>query len=101
MAEVANKGAVQSPSCVWKFMMRTFVENKQLAVADHRTRERNDLALANRQVPAAARDLGVERDPVLVRELLEREEPRSAKRVVKRRVVVLPEQVEVVPERAA
>ena len=57
MAEVANKGAVQSPSCVWKLMMRTFVENKQLAAADHRTRERNDLSLADGEVPSTARDV--------------------------------------------
>ena len=43
-------------------MMRTFVENKQLAAADHRTRERNDLSLADGEVPSAARDVRVKRD---------------------------------------
>ena len=40
--------------------MRTFVENEQLASANNRTCERQDLSLANGEVAPAARNLAIE-----------------------------------------
>ena len=68
---------------------RRLVQNKQLAPAHDRAREREDLALADGQVRAAARDLGVERDARVVRLVLQVEEPRGAERGVQDRVGVL------------
>ena len=80
---------------------RTFIENEELALAHDRTRQRENLALADRQVAAAARDLGVERDPSLVGLALQREQTRGTQRVVKNGIVVQRERIEVLTERAA
>jgi hypothetical protein len=77
----------------------SLVEHEQFALPHDRTRERDDLPLADGQIPAARRDHAVQREPVLVRLALEREEARGAERIVQLRVVVLPEHVEVLPER--
>ena len=77
------------------------IEDEELALAHDRTRQRENLALANRQVAASARDLGVERDAALVRLALQREQACGAEGVIQDGVVVLREGVEVLPERAA
>ena len=77
------------------------IEDEELALAHDRTRQRENLALADRQVAAAARDLGVERDAALVHLALQREQACSAERVVQDSIVVLREGVEVLAERAA
>ena len=80
---------------------RTFIENEELALAHDRAGERDDLSLPNGKITAAARDLGVECDPVFIRKLLKREEPSGAQSIVERCVIVLAEHVQVVPKGAA
>lgn len=78
----------EQPTCE-----HTLVENQQLALPHDCTREREDLALADRQVAAAARDLAVERQAALVCLILQREKAGGAEGVVEDRVVVLGEGV--------
>ena len=77
------------------------VEDEELALTYDRAGQREDLALADRQVAATARDLGVERDAALVVFALEGEEAGGAERVVEDGVVVLPEGVEILAEGTA
>lgn len=91
---------MRSHPIIPQYRVRTFVENQQLALAHNRPREREDLALADGQVAASARDRRVERDPALVRLALEREQARGAQRVVEHDVVVEREGVEVLAEGA-
>ena len=80
---------------------RRLVQNEQLALADDRTRKRENLTLANGEVAAATRDGAVERDAAFVGFVLQREEAGGTQRVVERRVVVLGERVQVLAECAA
>jgi hypothetical protein len=83
---------------------RRLVEDEHLALAHERAREREDLALAHGQVPAAARDRAVEperRGAVRGLVRLQREQARGAQRVVERRVVALSERIQVLAQRAA
>jgi hypothetical protein len=80
---------------------RRLVEDEQLALPHERARKRDDLALPDRQVPAAARDRAVEperRARLLGGVRLQREEARGAERVVQRRVVVPAEWIEVLAQ---
>ena len=96
MAEVANKeGTIQSPSYVWKFIMRTFVENKQLAATDHRTRERNDLSLADGEVASATGYLTVKGDAALIHVTLQVEQTSRAQRIVEDGIIMLFERIQI------
>jgi hypothetical protein len=80
---------------------RRLVEDEQLALPHERARKRDDLALPDRQVPAAARDRAVEperRARLLGGVRLQREEARGAERIVQRRVVVPAEWIEVLAQ---
>ena len=76
----------------------TFVENQELALADKRTSERQNLPLSDREVPATARNLGVQRNDtsiVLVVVCLKRMKAGCAKGSVERCIIVLVERVKV------
>ena len=81
--------------------LHTFVEDEQLAPPHNSPSERDDLPLSDGQVPSTARNLRIERDPCMVRALLQREEACRAKRVIERGVVMRSEWVKVLAQRPA
>jgi hypothetical protein len=77
---------------------RRLVQDQQLALSHNRTSQCNDLPLPDGQVPAAGRNLAVERQPALVCLRLEREQAGRTQGVVQLDVIVLAEHVQVPPK---
>ena len=71
------------------------IQDQQLALADDRAGEGDDLPLSYRQVPTTTSNLGVQGEPALISEALEREQSGGAERIVQHGVVVLSEDVQV------
>lgn len=78
----------------------TFIQDQKFAVPHNRAGQSDDLALADRQIVAAAGDLAIQGETRLVCFALERKKAGCAERVVQREVVVLVEGVQVASERA-
>jgi hypothetical protein len=78
---------------------RRLVQDQQLTLSHDRSSQCNDLPLPDGQVPAAGRDLTVERQPALVCLRLECKQASRTQGVVQLDVVVIAEHVQVLPER--
>jgi hypothetical protein len=78
---------------------RRLVQDQQLTLSHDRSSQCNDLPLPDGQVPAAGRDLTVERQPALVCLRLECEQAGRAQGVIQLGVIVLAEHVQVLAER--
>lgn len=79
---------------------RTFIQDQHLAPPHHRSRQRQDLPLTHRQVPASARDRAVQGQACLVVLVLQREQPGGFEGGIEYGVVVFVEGVEVLTEGA-